>query len=220
MRGHITLGSFASHGYSDSVTISPTLEELQEAGFPMGGEPSTALDLADTVMTVFEPPRDLLDDPALMSRWWELQSRRLPPGPRPELAATIRLRSAIRDLVDAGLEGRAPRPESVSDLNAFASAVPTSPQLALTDDGPAYSVRWHTEHGGNPLLATIAREAIDLLTDPVDRSRLRRCANPSCSMVFLAQNPRRTWCSSTGCGNRVRAARHYRRVRDTKAGDE
>jgi predicted RNA-binding Zn ribbon-like protein len=196
------------------MSVSPQLEELQEAGFPMGGEPFIALDLADTVMTVYDPARDLLDDAARTERWWELQAPRLPEGPRPELAATIRLRSAIRDLLDARLEGRAPAAVSLADLNAFASSVPTSPQLSPTEHGTVATVRWHIELGGNPALAAIAREAIELMADPVQRDKLRRCANPSCSMVFLAQNARRVWCSSTGCGNRVRAARHYRRVRE------
>jgi predicted RNA-binding Zn ribbon-like protein len=200
--------------------MSPSLDELHDAGLPMGGGPWPALDLANTLMTAFDPPRDLLDDPARAELWWEFESPRLPEGPRPDHAATIRVRRAIRDLVDAHLEGRRPGAASLADVNAFAAAVPTSRHLSLTADGPVASVRWHSELGGNPLLAAIAREAIDLLADPVRRRQLRRCANPRCSMVFLAQNPRRVWCSSTGCGNRVRAARHYRRVRDETGGED
>jgi predicted RNA-binding Zn ribbon-like protein len=202
------------------MTMRPTLEDLTEAGFPMGGEPLAALDLADTMITVLDPPRDLLDDAGRADRWWALQRPRLPEGSRPEHAATIRLRTAVRDLLDARLEGRPPAASSLADVNAFASSVPSSPQLSFTDDGPVVSVRWHTELGGNPLLAAIAAETIELLADPVRQERLRRCANPSCSMVFLAQSTRRLWCSSTGCGNRVRAARHYRRVRGETGADQ
>ncbi|WP_139810547.1 CGNR zinc finger domain-containing protein, partial [Mycobacterium avium] len=38
-----------------------------------------------------------------------------------------------------------------------------------------------------------------------------RCANPDCSMLFLATNPRRSWCTANICGNRARVARHYHR---------
>ncbi|WP_254697369.1 CGNR zinc finger domain-containing protein [Mycobacterium avium] len=73
------------------------------------------------------------------------------------------------------------------------------------------SVRWHVEYGGNPALAATATDAITVLTDPRYRDQLRRCANPDCSMLFLATNPRRSWCTANICGNRARVARHYHR---------
>lgn len=196
------------------MTISPSMTELQEAGFPMGGEPLAALDLVDTLMTASEPARDLLDDDERTRRWWDLQAARLPDSPQPAGGATLRLRAALRDLFDAQIEGRDARADSVSDVNAFAASVPTSPQLVTTPNGPRVETRWHTEHGGNAILASIAREAIALLADPDQRAKLRRCANPTCSMLFLAENKRRVWCSSTGCGNRARAARHYRKTHE------
>nr|WP_272925044.1 CGNR zinc finger domain-containing protein [Streptomyces sp. SID8377] len=42
---------------------------------------------------------------------------------------------------------------------------------------------------------------------------MRRCANPECSMLFLAGNSRRKWCTGNICGNRTRVARHCRRSR-------
>ncbi len=79
-------------------------------------------------------------------------------------------------------------------------------------------MRWHTEHGGNAGLAAIARETIDLLADPQRLQRLRRCANPACSMLFIAETKRRQWCTGNICGNRTRVARHYERTRSTKSG--
>jgi predicted RNA-binding Zn ribbon-like protein len=48
--------------------------------------------------------------------------------------------------------------------------------------------------------------------------RLRRCANPACSMLFLADTTRRQWCTPNLCGNRARVARHYRRSRTPNGG--
>ncbi|MFI5895409.1 CGNR zinc finger domain-containing protein [Actinoplanes sp. NPDC051513] len=62
-------------------------------------------------------------------------------------------------------------------------------------------------------LAAVAGEAIALLADPERLELLRRCANPACSMVFLAENKRRRWCAPNVCGNRVRVARHHERHR-------
>ena len=192
--------------------MSISLADVQRAGFPMGGEPVVAIDLVDTRMLVTDPPTDLIADQATAAAWWGLQASRLPAGPPPDLTATRRLRTAIRDLFDAHLEQRRPDPGSLDDVNAAASAVPTSLRLAASGDGYREEVRWHTEQGGNAALAATARGAIELLADDRRLARLRRCANPNCSMLFLAETTRRQWCTPNICGNRTRVARHYHRT--------
>lgn len=202
------------------MTIGPSLDDMQAAGFPMGGEPTVALDLADTLMTVAAPPIDLIGSPEAHDAWWQLEQRRLPPGPAPEPTATRRLRAAVRDVFDARLEQRQPDPVSVEDINAAAATAPVSRRLVMTREGPSGEARWHTEYGGNAALAAVATEAIELMADPALLAMLRRCANPACSMLFLAQNKRRQWCASNVCGNRVRVARHYARGHTAQAPDE
>ncbi|QXE37687.1 ABATE domain-containing protein [Streptomyces sp. GMY02] len=199
------------------MSIKVTVEELQAAGFPMGGEPLVALDLVDTVMTVRDPPVDLIGDPAAGAVWWGIQARRLPPGPVPAPAAVRRLRAAVRDVLDARVEGRAADPASVEDINAAASSVPRSPRLVTAGPEMREETRWHVEHGGNAALAAIAGEVIGLLASPGRLELLRRCGSPDCSMLFLAENRRRKWCVGNVCGNRTRVARHYGRThpRDT-----
>lgn len=199
------------------MTNSPTLDDLQHAGFPMGGEPLVAVDLADTLMTAQEPVVDLLATPDRLSTWWRLQRARLPEAPEPTEAMIQRLRAAVRDVLDAHLEHRPPQQASISDLNAAAAAVPTSPQLSWDGKTPGEaSTRWHTEQGGNAALSALARQTIELLSSPAQLERLRRCANPSCSMLFLAETKRRQWCTANICGNRARVARHYRRTHETE----
>ncbi|MDG4824489.1 CGNR zinc finger domain-containing protein [Asanoa sp. WMMD1127] len=192
--------------------MSISLADVQRAGFPMGGEPLIALDLVDTKMLVTDPPQDLIPDEATASAWWRVQSPRLPAGPPPDLADTRRLRTAIRDLFDAHLAGRTPAADSLAAVNTAAAAVPTSLGLIAAGDGYREETRWHTEHGGNAALAATARGAIELLADETRLTRLRRCASPTCSMLFLAETTRRQWCTPNICGNRARVARHYRRA--------
>jgi predicted RNA-binding Zn ribbon-like protein len=178
----------------------------------MGGEPSLAVDLADTLVTVTDPPTDLITDPDRYQRWWQLQASRLPAAGQlhlPDHGATRRLRHAIRETFDAHLASAPPLPTSVDDINAAAAAAPMSSRLELRDNALHRSIRWHLEHGGHPWLAAIADDAITVLTDNQLLRQLRRCANPACSMLFLATNPRRTWCTANICGNRTRAHRHY-----------
>ncbi|MGW4945720.1 CGNR zinc finger domain-containing protein [Actinoplanes sp. NPDC004185] len=62
-------------------------------------------------------------------------------------------------------------------------------------------------------LAEVAAAAQQLLTSG---SMLRACLAPGCVLYFAKTHPRREWCS-VACGNRVRAARHYRTVRSTRS---
>ena len=99
----------------------------------MGGEPSLAVDLADTLVTITDPPTDLIADPDQYQRWWQLQASRLPCG-RPNYTSPTsppprRLRHAIREAFDAHLASTAPLPTSVDDINAAAAAAPTSARL-------------------------------------------------------------------------------------------
>jgi predicted RNA-binding Zn ribbon-like protein len=59
-------------------------------------------------------------------------------------------------------------------------------------------------------LAAVARDGATLVADP--QRPLRACRAPGCVLYFVRDHPRQEWCSVT-CGNRARAARHYRRLR-------
>ncbi|MET8637794.1 ABATE domain-containing protein [Streptomyces sp. NPDC004680] len=201
------------------MSVRVSVEAMQRAGFPMGGEPLVAVDLADTLMTAVRPTEDLIASAEAAETWWQLEATGLPAGPMPEPAALRRLRTAVRDLLDAQLEGREADSTALEDLNAAAAGAPTSPRLVRTPKGLQGEHRWHTEFGGNVALAAIAAEAITLLADPQRLSTLRRCANPACSMLFLAENKRRKWCTANLCGNRARVARHYERTHRERSAD-
>jgi predicted RNA-binding Zn ribbon-like protein len=62
------------------------------------------------------------------------------------------------------------------------------------------------------LMVPIAESASDLLCHG-DLALVKRCANPACGAFFYdtSKNHTRRWCRTTGCGNRMRVAAHYRR---------
>jgi predicted RNA-binding Zn ribbon-like protein len=192
-----------------------TLDTVLAAGFLMGGERLVALDLVDTEVRVSEPVVDLIESPERYAEWWKLQEGRLPEGPVPEVAATRRLRAAVRDVLDARLAGNSPSATSIEDINAAAAGAPASRRMIVGQGGVTAETRWHPEYGGNPGLAAIATEVIELMAEPARLSTLRRCANPNCSMLFLAEHKRRQWCVGSVCGNRTRVARHYQRTRQS-----
>jgi predicted RNA-binding Zn ribbon-like protein len=181
--------------------------------FTVIGEPIVAVDLINTVAPPGSPAaEDLLPADRQAEAWWRIQRARVPDGDLPDIRDVRRLRSALRQTIEALVDG-APVPRAaVEDLNFFMQSAPTSTRLVLTGTGLGRRTVWHPEHGGNPRLAFIAAQAAEFLSDPAQVSRLRRCANPVCSMIFIAVNPRRSWCAPGVCGNRARVARHYRRT--------
>ncbi|MFI6095396.1 CGNR zinc finger domain-containing protein [Lentzea sp. NPDC051213] len=139
------------------------------------------------------------------------------PADEADLAAFRALRQALRDL--AGVltgDTRAVAQErdlhrAVTEVNLAAKRAREWPRLVVENDGKL--VR-HNESEGAPAtqaLASIAAEAVELFTGE-SSVLLRACYAPGCVLYFVKDHPRREWCSPV-CGNRVRAARHYRRNR-------
>jgi predicted RNA-binding Zn ribbon-like protein len=192
---------------------NPDAGAAQAAGFVVGGEP-LAVDLADTLVTVTDPPTDLLSDDEANRRFWEMEASGLPPEwSIPTLTATRRLRDAIRSLLDSALLG-APEAEPAVDVVNKASAKSPIFITAKLDGANLVAVQtWTGKAAGDIALAAAARSAIEILTDPETLRHLRRCANPSCSMLFVYGDSRRQWCTANICGNRTRVARHYHRHR-------
>jgi predicted RNA-binding Zn ribbon-like protein len=179
------------------------------------GEP-LAIDLANTVMVVQQGQAvDLLATPSDLRRWLQAERERL--GDCAFAAAHLdeirALRDSVRSLLGASAQGTKPPPEALEHLNAASAAAPIAPQLDAARGGELRTVE--RAAAGDPLarlLGALARSAIALVTRP-ESERLRVCEAPSCGMFFLGA---RRWCCAA-CGNRARAARHYRRTRGRAA---
>ncbi|MFF5155448.1 CGNR zinc finger domain-containing protein [Streptomyces sp. NPDC000348] len=102
---------------------------------------------------------------------------------------------------------------ALARVNELARAAPPVPRAVPGEDG-ALVRRLDGPPGRAALLAAVARDAVDLLTDPVARAGLRQCEGDTCPIVYLdtSRGHRRRWCSSEICGNRERVARHRRRA--------
>ncbi|MFI2226552.1 MULTISPECIES: CGNR zinc finger domain-containing protein [Streptomyces] len=98
-------------------------------------------------------------------------------------------------------------------VNALAAVAPPAYRAVPGPDGRLVRVL-DAPPGCGALLAALARDAVDLLTDPGARARLRRCQGEGCHRVYLdaSHGGRRRWCSSAACGNRDRVARHRART--------
>jgi predicted RNA-binding Zn ribbon-like protein len=108
--------------------------------------------------------------------------------------------------VAAGGEPAGPVLAKVSDVIAKAAA---AARLAWTGDRFVWSASMR-DVGLDLILCRVAVSAQRIL-DGEELDRLRECQR--CSWLFLdrSRNGRRRWCRMDACGNRAKAARHYRK---------
>ncbi|MEV7414294.1 ABATE domain-containing protein [Streptomyces sp. NPDC089919] len=169
------------------------------------------LDLVNTA----GPGEQLGEAPRL--REWLAGAGLVPPGTPLErvgydwLPAFRALRGDLAELVAAHLRG-GPAGEALERVNALALAAPPVP-CAVRGAGGGL-VRELRGAGRAAMLAAVARDAVELLTDPEALALLRACDGDGCTRVYLdtSRGHRRRWCSSGLCGNRERVARHRRRT--------
>ncbi|MFJ8940812.1 CGNR zinc finger domain-containing protein [Streptomyces sp. NPDC102365] len=102
---------------------------------------------------------------------------------------------------------------ALARVNELARAAPPVP-LAEWDAGGSLVRSLCAPPTCAALLAAVARDTVELLTDPAARAGIRQCEGDNCPLVYLdtSRGRRRRWCSSEVCGNRERVARHRRRA--------
>ncbi|MFE6776750.1 CGNR zinc finger domain-containing protein [Streptomyces sp. NPDC057702] len=139
----------------------------------------------------------------------------------------VELRQAVRALFARVVSPAPPSPadahrlmppdQAMAHLNASAAREPVAPQIHWPPDGePIVRLLSARDDPDVRLVSALARSAIDFLGGP-PRTRLRACAAPRCVRYFLQSHGRQEWCKPS-CGNRARAARHYRRQHTSAEG--
>ncbi|MEV7790979.1 ABATE domain-containing protein [Streptomyces sp. NPDC087512] len=170
-------------------------------------------------------PVERLDSVAAL-RAWITGSGLVPPGTplahadASWLAAFRELRWQTARLVRArALRATGPPPGAgrydlaLARVNDLARAAPPAPRAVRGEDGALVRELTAPPECAE-LTGALARDAVDLLTDPVARASLRQCEGDNCPIVYVdtSRGRRRRWCSSEICGNRERVARHRRRA--------
>ncbi len=124
----------------------------------------------------------------------------------------LRLRSALRKILEAVASGLSIFPERIAPVNALLRLTEGYDQLMPAAGGwrlgfveREQRVEW--------LLAAIARSAAQLIAEGPG-APVRKCGNPACVLYFYdtSRTGRRRWCSMAVCGNRNKVAAHARRL--------
>ncbi|MCP2336696.1 ABATE domain-containing protein [Actinomadura rupiterrae] len=181
-----------------------------------------ALRLASTIRATRAGLTDAFATPEGLTAW--VRDQDLSPyldasrftADEPVRAEIAELRQAVRALFARAV---APSPLSSAD----APNLPPFPEaLARVNAAAAPLVRtleWHDtwQEDARPtvdgdaarLAAALANAAVDFFAGPLP-ALVQVCPAPRCVLYFIKRHPQQEWCS-TRCGNRARAARHYRR---------
>ena len=167
----------------------------------IGGDPT--LDFVNTEIVRDGEPADLLTDAEALERW--LQDAgfgRVRVSPAAWKGAK-RLRAALRRHFSG--EGSALRIVN-EELRRGRGA------LALRAKDEGFAVEFEPE--GKDARFLLARAAATFLAS-ADPARIRACGGTDCVLFFYdtTKSATRRWCSMAGCGNRMKAAAHYRRNR-------
>ncbi|MFG3055312.1 ABATE domain-containing protein [Kitasatospora sp. NPDC048239] len=139
----------------------------------------------------------------------------------------IELRQAVRALFARAVSPAPPSPadahrlmtadQAAARLNTAAAREPVAPQIDWPVGGvPTARLLSAEDDPHVRLVAALARAAIDFLSGP-QCTQLRSCTAPRCVRYFVKSHGRQEWCKPS-CGNRARAARHYRRQRTAVEG--
>jgi predicted RNA-binding Zn ribbon-like protein len=178
---------------------------------PLLGE-SLALDTVNSLYGVEPEVIDFLDD-ARIRHWVEgvealhqLPVTALDRRDAPQLRA---VRDAARSIVNAALDGTRPPKRDIVVLNEAARQAPTVLALAWRAGGPARDATL-VGRGDPPLAGQLAVAVIELVAGP-DGRRVRRCARPACSMLFLQDHGHRRFCHPS-CSHLMRQSRYRRKT--------
>jgi predicted RNA-binding Zn ribbon-like protein len=132
---------------------------------------------------------DVLDEPPLMSE--------------DDLTAAKDFRSVLERLTEAYMAERRPDAADVSALNEFARR-PVPRAIVRRDE---WRVLRAADAPGPAVIAAVARDFLDLVRRG-DASRVKRCVDPTCGMLFLdaSRAGNRQWCAveGRGCGNKAK----------------
>ncbi|MGW7381431.1 CGNR zinc finger domain-containing protein [Streptomyces sp. NPDC054794] len=169
-----------------------------------------ALDFAATLRARRSIRFEMFVTPDRLNAWY-LESGlvdTITPGEPDDVRAAIALREAIYRLVTDRRLGEDFDRQTLAVLNAAARQVPVTPQLTLGGR--------HTDATPQQALATVARQAVELLSGP-DVPLLKECGNPECTRVYIdrSRGLRRQWCGMESCGNKIKAAAYRARKKTT-----
>jgi predicted RNA-binding Zn ribbon-like protein len=129
------------------------------------------------------------------------------------LQDATRLRAKLREMAERLVKGKTVPQAAVAAINEWLAHQTGHAELKRARGG--FEKRFQAEfREPAQLLWPVAESACDLLCY-ADLALVKKCENPVCVLFFYdtTKNHSRRWCSMSVCGNRMKVAAHYQRLR-------
>jgi len=139
---------------------------------------------------------------------------------KPEAESTlkkaIKLRVSLREMAERLVKGKTVPQSTMAAINEWLAHQTGHAELKRLRGG--FEKRFRAEfREPAQLLWPVAESACDLLCY-TDLTLVKKCENPACVLFFYdtTKNHSRRWCSMSACGNRMKVAAHYQRLRKAR----
>jgi predicted RNA-binding Zn ribbon-like protein len=144
------------------------------------------------------------------------RAQQQPAGAAATLVDARRIRSALRTLAEHGARSERVRLDALAEINRVLGRSAGMRRIERRADGAFARTFVSVGDAFAGLMIPIVDSAADSLIDQ-ELGRVRHCADTRCSNVFLdgTRNGRRRWCDMRTCGNRAKASRFRRRLKQT-----
>ena len=174
-----------------------------------------AADLCNTEPVIDGGRVELLPDYHSVVSWADAAGVATPADPVDatprEAARTLRFVRRLRAGLRAALDPTTAGPAALQALDAVLRDAPGALHAERSSGRVVVSLAASTP--GAQLRLDIAAATMDIFRH--DPGRVRRCAGPTCVLLFLdvSKSGRRRWCDMAVCGNRAKVAAHHARAR-------
>ena len=178
----------------------------------VGGQPTDSLRGFDNLVAWLVESRTLngLQAEDILGGW---QSSR-------EAATTfqnaVKLRASLREMAERLVKGKTVPQSTVAGINEWLAYQTGHAELKRTRGG--FQKRFQADfRAPEQLLWPVAESASELLCY-ADLTLVKKCENTACVLFFYdtTKNHSRRWCSMSVCGNRMKVAAHYQRLREMR----
>ena len=180
----------------------------------ISGDP--ALDFVNTEIVRDGEPVDLLESREALADW--LTAAGILPRERARAAATpaalagvLELRTSLREVASHMASGKPPRRADVAVIDGHLHRGHGSLTLQQREGRMVSAFEPDPAVADDPRYL-LARAAATFLA-MADPGRIHACQGAKCILFFydVTKSGTRRWCSMSGCGNRAKAAEHYRK---------
>ena len=128
----------------------------------------------------------------------------------------VKLRASLREMAERLVKGKTVPQSTVAGINECLAYQTGHAELKRTRCG--FQKRFQADfREPAQLLWPVAESASDLLCY-ADLTLVKKCENTACVLFFYdtTKNHSRRWCSMSVCGNRMKVAAHYQRLREMR----